>query len=136
MDQITITEAKMLQLIELVNNAEYNLAAVKKEFNKFIEMKDKNPEPFAPSIDQLNAYLKIKKSADAGIENYQKEVANNDTILKNARMELMRALPKNKWLKVGKYYVGHQTDNWPSSDGTLFIKTEKPTAELFHLTVN
>lgn len=136
MEQITITEDKLLQLIELYNNAVYDHKQAQKNLEAVYEKTRNNPEPIAPSIDEYNAFQKFITKVKADQEQYKQAVNQHETFIKNSRLEIMRSLPANKWLKVGKYYVGRRTNDWPSSDGELHIQTSKPTTELTHQIVN
>lgn len=136
MELITITEEKMLQLIELYNNASYEYGKSTKELEAVKIKTAENKEPIAPTIDEFNNYQKLFKRLSAELLTYQQSVSEAETITRNAKQELLKNLPGNKWLKVGKYYVGKRTNDWSGADSELLIKKEKPTIELTHQIIN
>lgn len=133
---ITISEEKMLQLIELYNNATYEFSKSSKEFKANSSKIAENIEPFAPSIEEFNKYEELIRILSSQNLIFERKTREAETIFKNAKNELLKSLPANKWLKIGKYYVGKRTSDWPGDIGEVVIKKEKPDYQLKHQIIN
>lgn len=136
MNTITVDEAKMLALIQLYSNSQYDLNQANA---KMVDLQNKinaNVEPFAPSIDQFNKWQQNLDKFSVQYSELKKVVQDKNTLLRVSTDNLRNALPPNKWIRIGEYYIGKRTCDWPDSPAEIMLQKHKPSIELQHQIIN
>lgn len=89
--------------------------------------------PIACKANEWNSYLVKKNEYDQAVHTKSVELKEVETSFSKIKSQLREMLPvSNVWFVTDndKYAIGHQSCDWPMSDGTLMIEKNPKIEEL------